>query len=188
MKSASILLVFLLLVACKPGDHKATTETPTQPATTGLEDSLRIKTDEILTSPNTSASAEATEPQKAEPLKPAVPKVCNPSFTKISTPAKNHHVVYVSGFKQEEFKCWVLLEEYGNSQCNGSPCVVYFVDKADVKIEPALPHHMSDATLKSAGVGRFEYNGKYWTIKGASQWKREGKGYGYFNTDNQLGG
>jgi hypothetical protein len=188
MKSTSTLLFFLLLLACKPADHKATVESTAQPTNSGLADSLQIKTDQELTTSDTSSQVGVEETKKTEPLKPATPKVCNPNFTKIATPLKNHHVVYVSGFKQEEFKCWVLLEEYGNSQCNGSPCVVYFVDNAEVKIEPSLPHHMSNATLKSAGVGRFEYNGKYWEIKGASQWKREGKGYGYFNTDNQLGG
>lgn len=188
MKSTSLFIVFLLFLACKPSDSRTNADSATQPANSGLADSLHIKTDQESPAPDTSSKASVESSQKAEPLKPATPKVCNPNFTKIATPAKNHHVVFVSGFKQEEFKCWVLLEEYGHSQCNGSPCVVYFVDKAEVKIEPALPHHMSDATLKSAGIGRYEYNGKYWVIKGASQWKRDGKGYGYFNTDNQLGG
>ena len=166
----------------------ASEESISQPTTPGLEDSLRIKTDQSLTAAVTSSNSSIETPHATEPLKPAVPKVCNPNFTKISSLPKNHHIIYVTGFKQEEFKCWVLLEEYGQTLSGGKPCVVYFVDQGDIKIDPALPHHMSDATLKSAGIGRFEYNGKYWEIKGASQWKREGKGYGYFNTDNQLGG
>ena len=85
------------------------------------------------------------------------------------------------------FKCWVLLEEHGNSICNKNICTVYYVDKADIALTKTSPF-IDAATLQKHGVGRFEYNGKFWTLKGASTWKRKGKGYGYYNTDNQLGG
>jgi hypothetical protein len=47
---------------------------------------------------------------------------------------------------------------------------------------------MPAETLQSVGIGRFKYDGKYWEINGASLWKREGKGFAYYNTDNQFGG
>lgn len=178
-------LILSGIIACKPGNKPQQEATTTTEVPASGNDSLDIKpidTSMLATDPSKEG------PPATPPARPAVPKVCDPDFTKISTVAKNHHIVYVSNFKQEEFKCWVLLEEYGNQLCHGAKCVVYYVDKGDIKIDPALPHHMSDETLKSAGVGRFEYNGKYWEIKGASQWKRQGKGYGYYNTDNQLGG
>ncbi len=183
-------LLFLAFFACKPAtpsdtqseDNKPRHEIDTlaNPISTSRVDSSVIPTDD--------PSVSVPDPVDQTPLVKPKPKICNPNFTKLSSPAKTHHIYYISNFTVGEFKCWTDLEEEALKICNGNLCVVYFVDSPSVKIEPGLPNHMSAETLQSSGIARFEYNGKYWELKGASMWKRKGNGYGYYNTDNQLGG
>lgn len=186
MKSITLIsIVTLSVVACKPSSPKDTTlETPTSVThSTGLN----IDTSQATNLDTTNIQPE-TSPNVSPPLTPAKPKVCSPNFTKLASPTRSQHIYYVTGFNAEEFKCWNLLEEEGVKICGGNSCVVYFVDQPNVKATKTPPHYLDDATLKKSGIARFEFNGKYWEIKGAGQWKRTGKGYGYYNTDNQLGG
>ena len=111
-----------------------------------------------------------------KPLVKATPKICDPNFTKLASPKNNQHIYYVTNFNPGEFKCWVKLEEFGTQICDGVSCSVYFVDKATVKTNITPPHYLDEATLQTAGIGRFEYNGKYWEIKGANMWKEKTKG------------
>ncbi len=177
-------LIILSILSCKPG-------APTDNQTSGTTQPVPpvIETDSSTTSANdTTLTQTAEEAEESKPLVPAKPKICDPNFTKLSSPKNYQHIVYVTNFNPEEFKCWVDLENYGIQLSAGNSCIVYFVDKANIKTNTTPPHYLDENTLKTAGIGRFEYNGKYWEIQGASRWKRTGIGYGYYNTDNQLGG
>lgn len=185
MKSYLItLLTIIALISCKPGasvDNQSGNNTPPETPVLAIDSISGSSTDSTLT-------ANADEAEDSKPLVPAKPKICDPNFTKLSSPKNYQHIVYVTGFNPEEFKCWVDLENYGIELSAGNSCIIYFVDKANIKVTTTPPHYLDENTLKTAGIGRFEYNGKYWEIKGADRWKRTGKGYGYYNTDNQLGG
>lgn len=177
-------LLMLVFLACKPG-------TPVDTQSTSAE---QPTTNPIVSDTNATASKDTltTQPEapkeESKPLEPAKPKICDPNFTKLSSPKNYQHIVYVTNFNPEEFKCWVDLENYGIELSAGNTCIIYFVDKANIKATTTPPHYLDDNTLKTAAIGRFEYNGKYWEIYGSGRWKRTGKGYGYYNTDNQLGG
>jgi len=177
-------ILFFACLACKP-----TAPADTQVTTTDSTTTHSIATDSNSTADNDTTSTQSNEPEEeSKPLVPAKPKICDPNFTKLSSPKNYQHIVYVTNFNPEEFKCWVDLENYGIQLSAGNSCIVYFVDRANIKATTTPPHFLDENTLKTAGIGRFEYNGKYWEIQGASRWKRTGKGYGYYNTDNQLGG
>ncbi len=183
MKSYLIpTILFIACLACKPAapaDTQTTTAEPTLSKRMATDSSAGVKRDTIP----------AKEPaEEFKQLVPAKPKICDPNFTKLASPKNYQHIVYVTNFNPEEFKCWVDLENYGIQLSAGNSCIVYFVDRANIKATTTPPHFLDENTLKTAGIGRFEYNGKYWEIQGASKWKRTGKGYGYYNTDNQLGG
>jgi hypothetical protein len=187
-------IVLLAILACKPSTSSNTTGEATHPSTENpqtTDSSSQVSTEtvkETSASPeNENIAGDNKYTDQAPPVKPTH-KICDPNFTKLSSPKRNHHVYYVTGFNPGEFKCWINLEEHGAKICDGLSCVIYFVDSPKVKIEPGLTDYMSPETLKSNGIGRYEYNGKYWEIKGASMWKRSGNGYAYYNTDNQLGG
>ena len=177
-------LIILAILSCKPG-----TPTDKQPETSNQPATPAVAVDTSSSSTKDTAVTQPAEPvEESKPLVPAKPKICDPNFKKLSSPKNYQHIVYVTGFNPEEFKCWVELENYGIELSAGNTCIVYFVDKANIKPTTTAPHYIDENTLKTAGIGRFEYNGKYWTIQGANQWKRKEKGYGYYNTDNQLGG
>lgn len=197
MKPLHFLILCLLLSgSCKQSDKRPqepsdisteTNPTPDSGVVNGSTSPADTTIADIVNPPSAEEEAATPPIAKAAPREPAKPKICAPNFTKLASYG-SHHIFYITDFVPEEFKCWVLLEEHGVQICNGSPCVVYYVDRAQMKTDPNLPHHMKEEDLRTAGVGRFEYTGKYWEIKGASQWKRKDKGYGYYNTDNQLGG
>ncbi len=137
-----------------------------------------------------SASPKVVEPTPKETptYNPATPKKCDPNFNLIASPKKNQQIYYVSGFNPGEFKCWAELENHGVKICGGSPCMIYYLDKANVTVTSTPPHYIDVNTLKSNGIGRFEYNGAWWEIKGSNMWGRKDKGYGYYNTDHAGGG
>ena len=177
-------LTILTILSCKPG-----APTDNQSISSNQPASPVIAPDTSSSSTKDTALTKPAEPvEESKPLVPAKPKICDPNFKKLSSPKNYQHIVYVTGFNPEEFKCWVELENYGVQLCAGNSCIIYFVDKATIKPTTTPPHYIDENTLKTAGIGRFEYNGKYWEIHGANRWKRTGKGYGYYNTDNQLGG
>lgn len=187
MKSQiTLCLVILTLIACKrtPSADEQNAAPHPQTTTVPEPDSSTITSADSLSTPP--QAPEKSEDEVApEPVKV---KICDPNFTKLSSPKKNMYIIYVTNFNQEEFKCWVTLEEYGVKTCAGNPGVVFFIDNANVRTNSTPPNYIDDTTLKTTGIGRFEYNGKYWELKGAKIWKRSSKGYGYYNTDNQLGG
>jgi hypothetical protein len=187
-------LVFMALLACKPSTSSNTTSEDTQPSvekpqTTDPSSQISTETvkDTTTGSENETTTVDNRYNDQAPPVK-SKPKICDPNFTKLSSPKRNHHIYYVTDFNPGEFKCWISLEEHGAKICDGTSCIVYYVDSPKVKIEPGLTDYMNPETLKSNGIGRYEYNGKYWEFKGASMWKRSGNGFAYYNTDNQLGG
>jgi len=126
--------------------------------------------------------------EPAPEYKPATPKICDPNFNLIASPKKNQKIFYVSGFNPGEFKCWESLVSHSQKTCNGSPCVIYFVDKPTITPTTTGPHYIDANTLKTNGIARYEYNGANWEIKGSSMWGRKEKGYAYYNTDNAGGG
>ena len=189
MKNSAILflLSMIFLYACSGKKTSISVETEAEQITSADSNAVVAAPDSLDTvsvDPGTQSTAMQQDPPKVV----AKEKVCNPNYTLIGKPAANQYVYYVTGFNEGEFKCWVLLEEHGNQICNKNICNVYYVDKADIALTKTAPF-VDIALLKKHGIGRFEYNGKYWEIKGASSlWKRTDKGYGYYNTDNQLGG
>lgn len=188
MKSfVPFLLITLLLASC---NQRKTTEVSTDSEQITTNDSSAVvpqpdSIDSVSLDPKINETALQQDPPAAVSNKP---KVCNPNFTLISSPKKNHNIYYVTGFNAGEFKCWVDIEKHGEKLCGGNPCVITYVDKADVTITKTPPFYLDAKTLQTAGIGWYEYNGKYWELNGAKKWKRTDKGYGYYNTDNQLGG
>jgi len=176
-KSACLLLAIACLMACNPKkkdeiSFEAKPGASSPPVTEASDQSAPVANDSkpqaspsagivpagdqaIVSSPG---KAPADEPVAAVP--PPV-KVCDPNYTKIASPKPDHHFYYVTGFQPGEFKCWVELENQGKAICDSLPCVVYFVDKANIKPNMSHRHYMSPEELKSACIGRFEYNGKY---------------------------
>ena len=179
--------ITLFLASC---NQRKATEVSTEAGEITTIDSSAIvpqpdSIDSISVDPKTNETALQQDPPAVVTTKP---KVCNPNFSLLGSPRKNHKVFYVSGFNEGEFKCWVELEKHAQQLCGESPCVITYVDKADVVLTKTAPHYLAPTTLQTAGIGWFEYNGKYWELSGAKKWKRSAKGYGYYNTDNQLGG
>lgn len=183
------MAILSVLIACKPGKDKEITseqETVTSPEGPGNTPSGENQNTNPATGETGGNDANSTTGQSS--TQPAAPKVCNPNFNPLGQPKKNTYFYYVSSFNPEEFKCWTLLEDHGQQICDGKPCTVIYVDRPNVHFGDKGPDYLDEATLFNYGIGKFVYNGKYWEIKGANQWKRKGKGYGYYNTDNQLGG
>ena len=209
MKYFILLLAIAFTVACKP---KAATETVNEPvATSTTADSLSasepVQTPPV-TSPNVSITgiSEANDSITATPPKPdaigktdasgkpyASPKTnpkptnheCSPNFNTAAKSQGTTHFVYVTGFNNKEFACWIELEKYGTTLCENKVCTVYFLDIPQVKV--AAGATIDAATLKSNGIGLYKHDGTYWEINGANKWKRT-PGYGYYNTNNHLGG
>lgn len=186
MKIYPILTALVItFAACKSQDAKENTIPSSEPsAVASPPDSIRpMKKDS-----NPSVPIVEATPTQEKPLVPAPTKVCDPAYTKLFAPKADQYIYYVSGFNPDEFKCWVELENQGTKICGDRACIVYFVDSPKVKATKTPPHFLDDATLKQNGIGKFVFDGKYWEIKGAGQWKRQGNGYGYYNTNNQFGG
>jgi len=129
-------------------------------------------------------STEVAEPTtKEETTTTPTAKKCDPNFNLLSNPKKNQHIFYVSGFNPDESKCWVELEKQGFSVCGDRPCVIYYLDKANVAITSTPPHYVDVNILKTHGIGRFEHNGSWWELRGSKIWDRPGKGYEYYNSN-----
>jgi hypothetical protein len=173
------LLLCIALSACKQSSPKDIVNEETEvisadtPAVSSNSDTTTVKKENSSTIPNTSTSSI---------------KVCNPNFNLLGKPAKNQHVYYVSGFNPGEFKCWALIEKHGVGICGDVPCTIYYVDKPDIKLTQTGPHYIDEGTLSTAGIGRFVFDGHFWEIKGSRLWKRNERVYGYYNTNNHLGG
>jgi len=154
---------------------------------TGIDTTVKADTPDtaaVAPADNLKTAKEETSPE----YKPAAPKICDPNFNLIASPKKNQKIYYVSGFNPGEFKCWDALVMHSQKTCAGSPCVIYFVDKPTLSTTTTPPHFIDPNTLKTNGIGRYEYNGANWEIKGSSTWGRKEKGYAYYNTDNAGGG
>ncbi|HZV71819.1 MAG TPA: hypothetical protein VFG10_19870 [Saprospiraceae bacterium] len=136
----------------------------------------------------TPPKAEPFRPKEPEVIVPYKPKICDINLKLIASPQKGMQIYYVTGLVPGEFKCWVDMENASIKLCNGTPCLLYFVDTPNPKVTSTPPHFLDAATLSKYGVGRFDYNGKNWEMKGANMWGRKDKGYGYYNTDNAGGG
>ena len=160
---------------------------------TTVEEKTGIDTTVTTSTPDTAAvppvdNLKTAKEEPAPEYKPATPKICDANFNLIASPKKNQKIFYVSGFNPGEFKCWDVLVMHSQTTCAGSPCVIYFVDKPTITPTTTAPHYIDANTLKTNGIGRYEYNGANWEIKGSSMWGRKEKGYAYYNTDNAGGG
>jgi len=188
MKSILPLLFFSLLFASCSQRKSVEVSTTAEEITTADSSAVVAQPDSIdsiSVDPKTHETAMQQDPPAVVPSKP---KVCDPNFSLLGSPMKNHQVYYVSGFNPGEFKCWIEIEKHGQKICGDSPCVITYVDKADVVLTKTAPYYLDPKTLQTAGIGWYQHNGKYWELNGAKKWKRTDKGYGYYNTDNQAGG
>jgi hypothetical protein len=182
-----VFFITLLLASCS---QRKTTEVSTDAELITTIDSSAVvpqpdSIDSISLDPETNETALQQDPP---PVITTKPKACSPNFTLLGSPKKNQKVFFISGFNPEEFKCWIEIEKHGQNICGDSPCVITYVDKADVVLTKTEPYYLDAKTLQTAGIGWYQHNGKYWELNGAKKWKRTDKGYGYYNTDNQAGG
>ena len=183
MKTHLLLLILLAAsISCKPAS-------PTQEQKP--EVSQPVQTDSSDSMIDTTTTAVTVEDGKYEPPK-STPRItdhkCDPSFTQISKPIGQNYFYYVTGFDPLEFKCWNVLEQHGEKISSERPCVIYYIDIADAKINASGPAYLDEETLLKHGIARFEYYGKFWELKGARTWKRKDKVFEYYNTNNQFGG
>jgi hypothetical protein len=153
-------------------ETKVSSDTLSQPATKDTQTA------------NVPVKENAPEPKPVPPT----PKICDPNFNLLGLVKPDQKVFYVSGFNPGEFKCWEELESYGRKTCGGKSCIIYYMDKPIKTFTRKPPHFIDDELLKTAGIGRFEYDGKIWAMKGSSQWGRKEKGYAYYNTNDAGGG
>ncbi len=178
-------LLCILTIACKPAkDKEITSETDVIVSTDS--NAVAPHSDSLGMNPETDATSMQQDPPKSEPV--VTNKVCEPNFNQIGPPKKSTYFYYVTGFNVEEFKCWSFLEAHGKSICDGRPCSVIYLDRPNAHIGDTAPNYIDAATLMNYGVAKYVFNGKFWEVQGASSWRRKGNGYGYFNTDNHLGG
>ncbi len=182
------ILILVLVISCKPSGTKEVTSEP-EIITSTDSSAITPKVDSLNINPETNETAMQQDPPSAnnatspsEELKQAPVKVCDPSFKSLAVPRKNHHIIYVSGFKASEFKCWSQLEENGAKVCGENSCVIYYVDVAEVKINSTGPDFIDANTLMRNGVALYEFKSNYWELKGANLWKRKGPDYGYYNS------
>ncbi|MDQ3017297.1 MAG: hypothetical protein M3R25_11350 [Bacteroidota bacterium] len=178
-------LLGLQIMACKPAKEK---EVTTEPEVIVSTDSGAVapKADSLQMNPETDATTMQQDPPTSTPV--VTNKECNPNFSQIGAPKKSTYFYYATGFNVEEFKCWSFLEAHGKGICNGRPCTVIYLDRPNAHIGDTAPNYIDAATLMNYGIAKYTYNGKFWEVKGAREWMRKGNGYGYFNTDNHLGG
>lgn len=178
-------LLCILTIACKPAkDKEITSETDVIVSTDS--NAVAPHSDSLGMNPETDATSMQQDPPKSEPV--VTNKVCEPNFNQIGPPKKGTYFYYVTGFNVEEFKCWSFLEAHGKSICDGRPCSVIYLDRPNAHIGDTAPNYIDAATLMNYGVAKYTYNGKFWEVQGSSVWRRKGNVYGYFNTDNHLGG
>lgn len=207
MKHLFLLFVLVLCFSCKP---KATVETVTEPApTVQTVDTLNANPpgqippapaasskssaagDSITATPPNAGALATTGPggKKYEAPKtnprPSTHE-CSPNFNQLAKSQGSTHFVYLTGFDTKEFECWIQLEKYGESLCNNQRCKIYFLDSPQVSVGSGA-NPIDAATLKAHGIGLFAHDGDFWEMKGANIWKRT-PGYGYYNTNNHLGG
>lgn len=183
MKTCFLFLLLLVTgFSCKPAS-------PTQEQKP--EASQPVQADSSESMIDTTTAAVTVEDGKYEAPK-TTPRItdhqCDPNFTQLSKPIGQNHFYYVTGFDPREFKCWNELEKHGEKISNERPCVIYYIDIADAKINASGPAYLDAETLLKHGIARFEYSGKFWELKGARTWKRKDKGFEYYNTNNQFGG
>jgi hypothetical protein len=182
-KSLLLALLLLSFLACKPGSSTETVKAPTEPSTEiqGLQDSLNGRIDTTVKAPTITENKETSKPHITD-------HICSPNFTLLAKPQANKQIFYVSGFDQKEFKCWEEIQKHAFKLCGDKVCTIYYVDLADIKVNPAAKDLVDPAVLKEHGVGRFVHDGKFWSLNGSSIWKRQGNGWAYYTTNNQFGG
>lgn len=181
---------FLLItfIAC---DQRKAVEINTAAEKVIGSDSIPVipSVDTLELDPQTQETALQQDPTSAEkPAQPFKEKTCNPGFNALAKPTGSLHFFYVSGFNAGEFICWKALEVHGTEICGDQKCVIYYFDDAKIAATNSPPHYVNDQTLMKNGIGRFEFNGHFWELKGAKVWKRQGAQYAYYNTNNNAGG
>lgn len=179
----SFFCMLALLVSCQQKKKEIITVDPVE-NTTADSSAVVPQPDSLKVDPQTHETALQHDP----PPSPAAIKVCNPNFNILKSPAKNHHVYYVSQFNPGEFKCWELLQKHANEICGGVPCKISYVDDPKVTFTSTNPYYMDAESLMNYGIGFYEHTGTWWEIKGARLWNRKGDGYKYYYTNHQGGG
>ncbi|HJW28271.1 MAG TPA: hypothetical protein VJ508_03375 [Saprospiraceae bacterium] len=187
-KSIYLALCLLMLFACKSSVKKDTPAPEPPPPATPTAAAIA---DSLAKTPETSTVSKEDQEKAAKFYESSKPNItahqCDVNFTLLGKPKSNQQVFYITGFNPTEFKCWEELELHAVKQSNNQPGIVIYVDDPKIKINPALPDLIDAAALKAHGVGRFELK-KFWEMSGARIWKREGKGYDYFDSNNSAGG
>lgn len=207
MKHTILLVAMVACFSCKP---KATVETVAEPVPTvqtadtlaanppeqvppapSRSSSTSEAVDSITATPPNAGAKETTGPggkkyeaPKTNPRPSA--HECAPNINQLAKSQGSTHFIYVTGFDTKEFECWVQLEKHGESLCNNKPCKVYYLDSPQISVGSGA-NPIDAAALKTHGVGLFVHDGDFWEMKGANIWKRA-PGYGYYNTNNHLGG
>lgn len=185
---SAISLLYLSIVAC---DQRRAVEVNTAAEKVINSDSIPVipQTDSLILDPQTQETALQQDPTSAEkPAQPFKEKTCSPGFNALAKPTGSLHFFYVSGFNAGQFICWKALETHGTEICGDQNCVIYYFDDAKISATNSPPHYVSEQTLMNHGIGRFEFNGHYWELKGSKIWKREGTQFAYYNTNNNAGG
>jgi hypothetical protein len=211
LRTMKYILVFVAIAtvfACKP---KASSETVSEstPAvqhvdTLSANPSVQTPPDNISATSGTSAAMDSITATPPDPgnishtgpggKKYETPKTnpkptdhkCEPNINLLAKPKGNVHFYYITGFNNAEFECWIGLERHGVEICQNKVCTIYYLDKPQVNIASGA-NPIDAATLKAHGIGMFKHDGSFWELNGAHIWKRS-PGYGYFNTNNHLGG
>ena len=211
MKHILVVVAIATLISCKPKPSSETVSEPTPASSTvdTLSANPQVQTPpENAPAPtHSSGASEAVDSITATPPDPGnishtgpggkkyeTPKTnpkptdheCEPNINLLAKPNGNTHFYYITGFNNSEFECWVGLERHGVEICQNKPCTIYYLDKAQVTIGSGA-NPVDAATLKAHGIGMFKHDGAFWELRGANIWKRS-PGYGYFNTNNHLGG
>lgn len=176
-------LILLAFQACKSESNKETNTEPPQPSTElqGIADSLHGKMDTTVKAPVIAEHKEESKPHITD-------HICNVNITLLAKPAPGKQIFYVSGVDPKEFKCWEEIQNHAIKICGEENCTLYYVDMADIKVNPNATDLMDPAVLKEHGVAKFAQAKKFYNFNGASIWKRQGDGWAYYNTNNQFGG
>lgn len=180
--------LLLSTVAC---DQRRAVEVNTAAEKVISSDSIPVipQTDSLTLDPQTQETALQQDPISDEmPAQPLKEKTCSPGFNALAKPTGSLHFFYVSGFNPGQFICWKALETHGMEICGDQKCVIYYFDDPGITATNSAPDYVSEQTLLNHGIGRFEFNGHYWELKGSKIWKREGTQFAYYNTNNNAGG
>lgn len=184
---AAVLFCSVFIFGCKPAapaDNGVTSDL-------GQNDTMLSPTPSVAqTTPVDTVKTAQKESNQASQKKQHTKssQSCQVNFNVLAQPQQQTYFYYITGMDPAQFSCWIEIEKHGVEISQHKPCTIYYLDSPDVKINAASKNPIDADILMKHGVGSFVYEGQFWTLKGASQWKRKDGPYGYYNTNNHLGG